>query len=71
MRNDEMPPTGLEEDWPTKRMNLLRALFAEASYLADVAHSNRDLYTAELATEVMDRTIHLESYAQRKVKETK
>lgn len=70
MRNDKMPPTGMEEDWPTKRMNLLRALFTSASYLADVAHSNRDLPTAELATEVMDRTIHLESYAQRKVKET-
>lgn len=61
----------MEEDWPTKRMNLLRALFTSASYLADVAHSNRDLHTAELATEVMTRTIHLESYAQRKVKETK
>lgn len=70
MRNDEMPPTGLEEDWSTRRMNLLRALFAEASYLADVAHSNRDLYTAELCADIMTRTIHLEAYAQRKAKET-
>lgn len=66
-----MPPTGLEEDWSTRRLNLLRALFAEASYLADVAHSNRDLYTAELCTDIMTRTIHLEAYAQRKAKETK
>lgn len=70
MRNDKMPPTGMEEDWPTKRMNLLRALFTSASYLADVAHSNRDLYTAELCADIMTRTIHLEAYAQRKAKET-
>ena len=65
-----MPPTGLEEDWSTRRLNLLRALFAEASYLADVAHSNRDLYAAELCADIMTRTIHLEAYAQRKAKET-
>lgn len=70
MRNDEMPPTGLEEDWSTKRLNLLRALFTAASYLADVAHSHKDLHTAELAADVMTRTIHLEAYAQRKAKET-
>lgn len=69
MRNDEMPPTGLEEDWPTKRMNLLRALFTSASYLADVAHSNKDLHTAELCANIMTCTVQLEAYVQRKAKE--
>lgn len=66
-----MPPTGLEEPWPESRINLLRALYTSASYIADVAHDHKDLYTAELCADIMTRTIHLEAYAQRKVKETK
>ena len=66
----EMPPTGLEEPWPERRINLLRALYTSASYLADVAHDHKDLHTAELCTDIMTRTIHLEAYAQRKAKET-
>ena len=67
----EMPPTGLEEPWPERRINILRGLYTSASYLADVAHDHKDLHTAELCTDIMTRTIHLEAYAQRKVKETK
>lgn len=67
----EMPPTSLEEPWPERRINLLRGLYASASYLADVAHYHKDLHTAELCTDIMTRTIHLEAYAQRKAKETK
>lgn len=66
----EMPPTGLEEPWPERRINLLRGLYTSASYLADVAHDHKDLHTTELCTDIMTRTIHLEAYAQRKAKET-
>ena len=70
MRNDEIPPTGLEGPWAESRINLLRGLYTTASYLADVAHDHKDLHTAELCTDIMTRTIHLEAYAQRKAKET-